>query len=74
MGTEKKSRPVKDFFAAIGRGDKQGTQRCVPKILSGSFRARIGRWLNAPRLPGLADLFKTHSEKVETSFMEPANL
>ena len=44
--------------------------RCPPKILSGSFRARTGRW--PARAVGTRDwdLFQTQSETVETSFLE----
>jgi ketosteroid isomerase-like protein len=35
MSIEENVQTVKAFFAAIGRGDKQGCWRCLPKILSG---------------------------------------
>ena len=72
MSIEKNVQTVKDFFAAIGRGDKQGTQAlCAEDIewiipgkdwpLAGTRRGHAG----------LEDLFQTHAAKVETSFMEP---
>jgi len=39
---------LKDFFAAIGCGDKQGLLVVLPKILSGSFRGEDWRWQHAP--------------------------
>ena len=44
MSIEKNVQIVKDFFAALGRRDKQGLLALSPKISSGSFRARTGRW------------------------------
>ena len=44
MRTEENVQIVKDFFAALGSGDKRGLLAWLPKILSGSFRARAGRW------------------------------
>src|ERR1700723_2303615 len=46
--------------------------RCLPKILSGSFRARTGRW--AARIAGTRDwriYFQKANETVETSYPEP---
>ena len=71
MSIEENVQIVKDFFAAIGRGDMQAVQAlCAEDIewiipgkdwpLAGTRRGHAG----------LADLFQTHSEKVETSFME----
>ena len=72
MSTRENVQIVKDFFAAIGRGDKQGLLAlCAEDIewiipgkdwpLAGTRRGHAG----------LEDLFQTHAEKVETSFMEP---
>jgi uncharacterized protein len=72
MGVQENVQIVKDAFAAIGRGDMQGLMAlCAEDIewiipgkdwpLAGTRRGHAG----------LADLFQTHSEKVETSFMEP---
>src|SRR6267142_4312479 len=68
MSIEKNVQTVKDFFAAIGRGDKQGTQAlCAEDIewiipgkdwpLAGTRRGHAG----------LADLFETASKSMETS-------
>ena len=71
MSIEKNVQVVKDFFAAIGSGDKQRVLALVAEDiewivpgedwpLAGTHRGHAG----------LADLFQTHSEKVETLFME----
>ncbi len=71
MSTEDNVQIVKDFFAAIGRGDKQSLQAlCVEDIewiipgedwpLAGTHRGHAG----------LADLLQKASE-METSFPEP---
>jgi uncharacterized protein len=71
MSIEENVQIVKDFFAATGRGDKQGLlSLCAEDIewiipgkdwpLAGTRRGHAG----------LADLFQTHSETMETSFME----
>jgi ketosteroid isomerase-like protein len=44
MSTEKNVQTVKDFFAAIGRGDSEGLLALVAKTSSGSSRARTDRW------------------------------
>ena len=44
MSIEKNVEVVKNFLAALGRRDKQGLLALSAKILSGSFRARTGRW------------------------------
>ena len=44
MSTEKNVQVVKDFFTAIGSGDKQARSPWSLKTLSGSFRAKTGRW------------------------------
>lgn len=72
MSIEENIQIVKDFFAATARGDKQGLLAlCAEDIewiipgedwpLAGTRRGHAG----------LADLFQTHSETMETSFMEP---
>jgi len=71
MSIEKNVRIVKDFFAAVGRGDMQAVQAFCAEDIEWIIPGRD--WpLAGTRLgyAGLADLFKTHSEKVETSFME----
>ena len=72
MSTQENVQIVKEAFAAIGRGDMQGVLAlCAEDIewivpgedwpLAGTRRGHAG----------LADLFQTASETVETSFMEP---
>lgn len=72
MNTEKNVQTVKDFFAAIGRGDKQGLLALVAEdiewIIPGKDWPLAGtRHGHA----GLADLLKTQSETIETSLTEP---
>jgi hypothetical protein len=52
MSIEKNVQTVQDFFGAMGRGDK-GCWRCLPKILSGSFREGTGHW--PERIAGTRD-------------------
>ena len=72
MGTQENVQVVKDFFAAMGSGDKQGLlalsaediEWIIPGEdwpLAGTHRGHVG----------LADLLKKASEMVETSFPEP---
>jgi uncharacterized protein len=72
MSTEKNVQTVKDFFAAIGRGDKEGLLALVAEdiewIIPGKDWPLAGtRHGHA----GLADLVKTQSETMETSLIEP---
>jgi uncharacterized protein len=72
MSTEKNVQTVKDFFAAIGRGDRKGVLALVAEdiewIIPGTDWPLAGtRHGHA----GLADLAKTQSETMETSLMEP---
>jgi ketosteroid isomerase-like protein len=72
MSTEKDVQTVKDFFAAIGRGDREGLLALVAEdiewIIPGKDWPLAGtRHGHA----GLADLVKTQSETMETSLMEP---
>jgi ketosteroid isomerase-like protein len=72
MNTEKNVQTVKDFFAAVGRGDKRGLLALVAEdiewIIPGKDWPLAGtRHGHA----GLADLLKTQSETIETSLMEP---
>jgi ketosteroid isomerase-like protein len=72
MSTEKNVQTVKDFFAAIGRGDREGLLALVAEdiewIIPGEDWPLAGtRHGHA----GLADLVKTQSETMETSLMEP---
>ena len=72
MNTEKNIQAVKDFFAAIGHGDKQGLLALVAEdiewIIPGKDWPLAGRRHGHA---GLADLLKTQSETIETSLMEP---
>jgi hypothetical protein len=43
MSIEKNVQIVKEFFAAIGAATRRVCWRWLPKISSGSFRARTGR-------------------------------
>ncbi len=72
MSIEENVQIVKDFFAAIGSGDKQGVLALVAEdiewIIPGNHWPLAGtRHGHA----GLADLVKTQSETMETSLMEP---
>ena len=71
MSTEKNVQTVKDFFAAIGRGDREGllalSAEDIEWIIPGKDWPLAGTRLG---YAGLANLFHMHSEKVETSFME----
>jgi len=44
MSIEKNVQIVKDFFAHSAAAISKVCWRCLPKTLSGSFRARTGRW------------------------------
>jgi len=44
MSIEKNVEVVKNFLAALGRRDKQGLLALSAEDMSGSFRARTGRW------------------------------
>ena len=72
MSTEKNVQTVKDFFAAIGRGDREGLLALVAEdiewIIPGEDWPLAGtRHGHA----GLADLVKTQSETMEISLPEP---
>ncbi|RKT22845.1 hypothetical protein B0G69_6333 [Paraburkholderia sp. RAU2J] len=72
MSIEQNVQIVKDFFGAIGRGDKQGLlalsvediEWIIPGEdwpLAGTRRGHVG----------LADLLQTQSDTMETTFVEP---
>ena len=68
MSSEKNVQTVKDFFAAIGRGDKEGLRALVAEdiewIIPGEDWPLAGtRHGHA----GLADLLETASKSIETS-------
>jgi ketosteroid isomerase-like protein len=44
MSTAQNVQTVKDFFAAIDRGDREALLKLVAEDMSGSFRAETGRW------------------------------
>ena len=68
MSTEKNVQAVKDFFAAMGRGDREGLRALVAEdiewIIPGKDWPLAGtRYGHA----GLADLLETASKTMETS-------
>ena len=71
MSTEKNVRTVKDFFAAIGRGDKEGLLALVAEdfewIIPGEDWPLAGTHRGHA---GLADLLHTASRSIET-YTEP---
>jgi ketosteroid isomerase-like protein len=72
MSTQENVRIVKDAFAAVGRGDKQGllalSAEDIEWIVPGQEWPLAG---THRRHAGLADLVQKASEIVETSFPEP---
>jgi uncharacterized protein len=72
MSTEKNIQTVKDFFAAIGRGDREGLLALVAEDiawiipgtdwpLAGTHRGRVG----------VAEVLQKASDQVETTYPEP---
>jgi uncharacterized protein len=72
MSTKKNVQTVKNFFAAIGRGDKEGllalSARDIEWIIPGEDWPLAGTHRGHA---GLADVLQKASDKVETSFPEP---
>ena len=72
MSTQANVQIVKDFFAALGRGDKQGllalSAEDIEWIIPGEDWPLAGTHRGHA---GLADLLQKASEMVETSFSEP---
>ena len=72
MSIEKNVQIVKDFFAAMGSGDKQGllalSAEDIEWIIPGEDWPLAGTHRGHA---GLADVLQKASEKVETSFPEP---
>ena len=71
MSTQENVQIVKDFFAAMGCGDKQGLLAISAEDIQWIIP---GEWALAGthrRHAGLADLLQKASEMVETSFPEP---
>ncbi|MGH6888103.1 MAG: nuclear transport factor 2 family protein [Rhizomicrobium sp.] len=68
MSTEKNVQTVKDFFAAIGRGDREGllalTAEAIEWIIPGEDWPLAGTHRGHA---GLADLLETASKMLETS-------
>ncbi len=72
MSTKENIQTVKDFFAAMGRGDEQGllarTAEDIEWIIPGEHWPLAGTHRGHA---GLADLLQKASENLETSFPEP---
>jgi uncharacterized protein len=71
MSTQENVQIVKDFFAAMGRGDKQGLLAVSAEDIEWIIP---GEWALAGthrRHAGLTGLLQKASEMVETSFPEP---
>lgn len=72
MNVQENVQIVKDAFAAIGRGDMQGllalSAEDIEWIIPGENWPLAGTRRGHA---GLADLFQTQSESMETTFMEP---
>jgi uncharacterized protein len=72
MSTEENVQTVKDFFAAMGRGDRQSllalTAEDIEWIIPGEHWPLAGKHRGHA---GLADLLQKASESLETSFPEP---
>src|SRR6202045_4908379 len=68
MSIERNVQTVKDFFAAIGRGDREGLLALVAEDIEGIVPGEDRPLAGPPRRhPGLAYLLKTASETIETS-------
>ena len=74
MSTQENVQVVKDFFAALGRGDKQALSALsaedIEWIIPGEDWPLAGTHRGHA---GLADLLQKASATVETSFPEPPN-
>jgi uncharacterized protein len=72
MSTEKNVQTVKDFFAAIGRGDKEGLLAVVAEdiewIIPGENWPLAGTHRGHA---GVADVLQKASEEVETRYPKP---
>jgi ketosteroid isomerase-like protein len=68
MSTEKNVQTVKDFFAAIGRGDKEGLLALIAEDIEWIIPGEDWPLAGAHRgHAGLADLLQTASKSIETS-------
>jgi uncharacterized protein len=71
MSTEKNVQTVKDFFAAIGRGDREGLMALVAEDIEWIIPGEDWPLAGTRRgYAGLADLLETASKTTET-FTEP---
>ena len=72
MKTQKNVQIVKDFFAAMGRGDKQSLLALSAEDIEWIIPGKNWPLASTHREhAGLANLLKKASEKVETSYPEP---
>ncbi len=68
MSTEKNVQTVKDFFAAIGRGDKEGLLALIAEDIEWIIPGKDWPLAGTHRgHAGLADLLQTASKSIETS-------
>ena len=68
MSTDKNVQTVKDFFAAIGRGDKEGLLALVAEDIEWVIPGKDWPLAGTRRgHAGLADLLETASKSIETS-------
>ncbi|MDQ0395953.1 nuclear transport factor 2 family protein [Labrys monachus] len=71
MSTQENVQTVKDFFAAIGSGDREGLLALVAEDIEWIIPGQDWPLAGTHRgHAGLTDLLRTASEKVETSLME----
>ena len=72
MSTQENVQTVKDFFAAMGSGDKQGLLALVAEDIEWIIPGKDWPLAGTHRgHAGLADLLQKASEKVETAFPKP---
>jgi uncharacterized protein len=72
MSIEKNVQVVKDFFAAIGRGDKQGVLALVAEDIEWIIPGENWPLAGTHRThAGLANVLQKASEEVETTYPEP---
>jgi hypothetical protein len=73
MSIEENVQVVKEFFAALGSGDEQGLLALVAKDIEWIIPGKGWPLAGTHRgHAGLADVLQKASEKVETSYPEPA--
>ena len=72
MSIEKNVQAVKDFFAAIGRGDREGLLALVAGDIEWIIPGQDWPLAGTHRgHAGLADVLRKASEEVETTYPEP---